>query len=239
MSKLYLSDQKHTNSSIYLYRDEFGIPIYAGKGEGGRAWKHFKNKTHIGNKLRKMIRDGFDPQPEFLIKDVDEELAHLTEIEAIRKFGRLDLGLGTLLNLTDGGEGSSGFIHTAISIVKMSQSKKGKHFPKLSLAKKGYVASDETKMKLSNIGIGHIVTEETRLKIQASNKGKTRSDETKAKLSISKIGKIWINHDSISMLISKEELPSKIKEGWVLGRPTKGKIPWNKGKKVGSHKQAE
>jgi hypothetical protein len=56
---------------VYIYRDIDGTVIYVGKGKEGRAWLHFKSKTHLGNLLRKRLRDGFKIEPEFLCKDVD------------------------------------------------------------------------------------------------------------------------------------------------------------------------
>lgn len=91
----------------YLYRDpKTGIPVYVGKGYGNRAFDHFKSKTRLGNMLRKRIAEGFKVEPEFIVFG-DEELAFFVEQEAIRKYGRDDLGTGTLFNLTDGGEGQS------------------------------------------------------------------------------------------------------------------------------------
>lgn len=95
---------------VYLYRDEYNIPIYIGKGKDKRAWAHLvsKSKHHFVHKLQKMIRKGLNPKPEFLCKDIDEELAFFIEEEMIRRYGRLNFGTGSLLNLTDGGEGKSG-----------------------------------------------------------------------------------------------------------------------------------
>jgi hypothetical protein len=179
---------------VYLYRDEKGSPIYVGKGNNRRAWDHLrrKDKHPLTHKIQKMIREGYNPQPEFLITGVDEEFALFAEEEAIKKYGRRDLGAGTLLNLSDGGrQGASGSIRS--NEFKMNVSK----------LHKGKMVSDETKAKLSaskkgkptwNKGKTH--TEETRAKIASASKGrigtfkgKTHTEETRAKLSAAQKGK--------------------------------------------------
>jgi hypothetical protein len=92
----------------YLYRDPSrdNEPIYVGKGKGQRAFTHLKRRdVHpFTQRLQLMAKNAIKPVIEFLLKDCDEELVLLCEEEAIDKFGRKDLGKGTLLNLTDGGE---------------------------------------------------------------------------------------------------------------------------------------
>ena len=51
--------------------------------------------------------------------------ACLKEKELILKYGRIDLNSGTLVNLTDGGEGNFGRKATLKTRLKMSESKKG------------------------------------------------------------------------------------------------------------------
>lgn len=103
--------------SCYVYR--YWCPIrhqciYVGKGRKGRYRSHLKRTdvhplTHYISWIRK---HGLEPTIDFICKDVDEELANLVEMEAITKYGRRDLGTGTLCNLTLGGEGTKGFKHS-------------------------------------------------------------------------------------------------------------------------------
>lgn len=143
---------------VYLYRDENGIPIYVGKGKGQRAWYHLKRKDKhpFTHKLNKMRRLGYNPQPEMICISMSEELALHLEETVIKTLGRVDLGTGTLLNLTDGGEGIQ-----------------------------GWKASEETRKKQSESAKKRIASEETRKKLSESRKGmkyKPKSDETKARL---------------------------------------------------------
>jgi hypothetical protein len=82
----------------YLWLREDGTPYYVGKGTGKRAFNDRKNHR-------------FPPPPKdrILLQEFpDEESAFIAEAFLIALYGREDLGEGTLLNLTDGGEGCSG-----------------------------------------------------------------------------------------------------------------------------------
>lgn len=118
----------------YLYRDIDGTPIYAGKGKGGRAFNHIKADTHLGYLLQKRLKDGIKLEPE-LSTLTTEENAFFQETALILKYGRKDLGTGTLLNRTDGGEGSSGCVPTDEARTNMSIAGKGK--PKTGKRAKG------------------------------------------------------------------------------------------------------
>lgn len=91
----------------YIYYDPLrdNEPIYVGKGHSKRAWVHLysKRKHPFIQRLQHMKKNGINPIIG-LYSGLDEELSLLLEQELISKFGRKDLGKGTLLNLTDGGE---------------------------------------------------------------------------------------------------------------------------------------
>lgn len=95
----------------YIYYDPSRQmePIYVGKGQGRRSHSHLKRADMhpFTQRLQCMMRNGVEPVIRIIPCD-DEELAFLVEEEGINKFGRKDLGLGSLLNLTDGGEGVKG-----------------------------------------------------------------------------------------------------------------------------------
>ena len=103
---------------VYLYRSPVdGTPIYVGKGWGKRAWSHLafakndpdkhRNK-YFSRKLSKWLREGFNIQPEIIAEFDTHEEALDKEAQLIAEFGRINRGNGTLLNLTDGGEGTVG-----------------------------------------------------------------------------------------------------------------------------------
>lgn len=84
--------------------------------------------------------------------------AFALEIQQIRLFGRVDLGTGCLLNMTDGGDGSSGFSNP------------------------GNSPSEETKRRISRTLMGHRHSDETKRKIGEAGRGRITSDITKEKL---------------------------------------------------------
>ena len=98
------------NFYTYVYHDG-DTPIYVGKGKDDRAYVHLKRKDchPFTHKLAKMKREGREPRIQ-IIDAPDEAAAFEMEELLIAMIGRKDLGLGPLLNLTDGGEGPSGMI---------------------------------------------------------------------------------------------------------------------------------
>ena len=84
-------------------------------------WFNFKvYKTKVNTAmLEEMWFEASKVITEAIYAGFDEEFALFLEEELIQKLGRKDLGLGTLLNLTDGGEGHSGCIRSAATRAKI------------------------------------------------------------------------------------------------------------------------
>jgi hypothetical protein len=168
---------------VYIYKDpKTNTPVYVGKGQGKRAWDHFKSHRHLGCFLRKRQKEG-----EYILPRVfpmqDERSALDMEKYLVVHYGRKDLGTGSLFNLTNGGEGATG-PKSDITRAKLSAAHKGKSKPKISM---------EHRKRISEFNKGRVVSDETRAKISAAHKGKTRighaiSDETKAKISAANKG---------------------------------------------------
>jgi hypothetical protein len=90
---------------FYVYqhnRGDTGQPFYVGKGMGDRAYRHTSRNPY----WRSIVSKCGQPSVVFLASGVDEELAFLIEMEAIDKHRLVGLRLA---NMTDGGEGVSGF----------------------------------------------------------------------------------------------------------------------------------
>ena len=142
---------------VYVYRDPSrkNEPIYCGKGQDRRAYEHLTrtDKHEFVHRLAKMKRNGVEP----IINVVDmpsEELALQCEIDTIARFGRKDLGKGPLLNMTDGGDGTSGRITIDETREKMSLTRKGQsqtleHIDNRRKAMIGQKRTDETREKMS------------------------------------------------------------------------------------------
>jgi hypothetical protein len=133
---------------IYAYLRPAGTPYYIGKGKSKRAWDKNHSVSVPKDKTRIIILEA----------NLTELGAFALERRMIRWYGRKDIGTGILRNVTDGGEGSSGAIHSEETKLKMS------------VAQKGRKLSEETRLKMSIARTGHIHSEETKLKMAISRK---------------------------------------------------------------------
>jgi len=116
-------------------------------------WKHIVNK--VGHSVN------------IIHKDIDWEEAKKIEILLIEKYGRKDLGLGNLVNMTDGGEGVFGLIMSEETRQKIGEGNKG------NTNMLGKIHSEETIQKMREAKKGN------------TNKlGKTHSEETRQKMSL-------------------------------------------------------
>lgn len=99
---------------VYIYRDpKKDVPIYVGKGTCKRPYIHLgtSHNPKLNSTLRKREREGYDIRP-IIIEAPSETHAIEMEMLLIALIGREDLGLGSLFNLTDGGDGMSGYRRT-------------------------------------------------------------------------------------------------------------------------------
>jgi len=120
----------------YVYGEyEFDYePFYVGKGYGNRKNDHlvesgrnFKKGNQCKlNKIRKIQRV-IKEDPiiiEYAKWLTEEESIYKYEIPMINNIGRIDKGMGPLTNLTDGGQGLSGWVPTDDTVKKMRDSSK-------------------------------------------------------------------------------------------------------------------
>jgi hypothetical protein len=170
---------------VYMHiKETTGEPFYIGKGKGTRMLDKSKRNKHWNNVVNK---HGFDVI--FLEKDLTEKEAFEKEIYWIKRIGRGDLGLGSLVNFTDGGEGGSGAKRTeeqkSLISLRTTGENNGMYGKKMS---------DETKLKMSDAHKGRKISDETKKKhsIRMKNNnfflGKKHSNETKLKMSESAKG---------------------------------------------------
>jgi len=164
-------------SDFYIYAyykpdvdPEYGPPFYVGKGSGERAYVHLarcqESLPRSGGcrffyaTLRKMLVAGVQPEIEIVMDHLLEEEAFAFEKQLIRCIGRRDLRRGPLCNLTDGGEGRSGF-----------------------------VVAEETRRKIGAAHRGKMVSVDIRAKISAGKRGSRHTSETRQRMSQSQIGR--------------------------------------------------
>jgi hypothetical protein len=150
----------------YVYRHiriDKNEPFYIGIGSD-MTYKRAREKSRRSNLWNKIIAKS-DYDVEILLDDITFEEAKNKEIEFIKLYGRIDLGNGTLANLTDGGDGTPNRIFTP------------EHKRKLSLSQIGKKISEEQKDKLRKYRVGIPNSPETRLKISKANKGRVNTPE--------------------------------------------------------------
>ncbi len=182
---VYLDPRK---SGIYKYGEcEFEYePFYIGKGKNGRSEVISGRSDNFIEKIHAIKEIGLELIIIKLYKNLNEEQSLELETKLINEIGRLELGTGTLINKTSGGQGISGLKHLKETKIKISEKHKGKHL------------SEETKKKMSEKRNGLILSEKTKKKMSESRKGKNHpffgkhlSEEHKSKISEKKKGKIF------------------------------------------------
>src|SRR4051812_6327303 len=103
---------------VYIfYKEEECIPFYVGKGIRRRAVDHlygfnYEKESLVAKRIRNIIMEGYKLDIQIVEDNLSEMQAIQLEIRLITQFGRRDLDLGPLLNLTDGGEGQGGQLIT-------------------------------------------------------------------------------------------------------------------------------
>jgi hypothetical protein len=179
--------------------------FYVGKGTRHRAWSHDKRSTWW---VRIVNKHGL--QVKLLFEQLTEEEAHTKEIELIKQYGRRNNKTGILVNLTEGGEGISGYNHTKITRKSISNKLIGrtlseKHKEAISRSHKGKIMSalgksnmrermkrqwddGEYREKVSD-KIKNSWTNERRKTLSAARKNKPLSKSTRLKISTKLTGK--------------------------------------------------
>ena len=189
----------------YAYLREDKTPYYIGKGKGDRIYSKSRRIKPPKDKSRVI----------YLKQNLTEEEAFRHEIYMIDVFGRKDLGTGILQNLTNGGDGTSGWVPSEETRRKMSGRIPSEETrAKMSEARKGEknhnygkTHSEETRKKISESQIGKTLSKEHIDKIIEGLKGRPVSEETRRKMSEALIGNTRALGKSVS-----EETRKKISE---------------------------
>ena len=147
MAIVYQHRRQDTNEVFYI-----GI---------GKDRKRAYQKYHHRNSHWRGVVKNYGYEVDVLFEGISWEEACEVEKGMIADYGRHDLGLGCLVNQTDGGDGGFGMILTDEAKEKIRQFQ-------LSLNKKGKP--------------GRVQSEETKEKIRLTSTGRNHSEEAKAKM---------------------------------------------------------
>lgn len=183
---------------VYVHRRaDTGLPFYVGKGKGDRARsRQGRNAWWLA-----IVAKHGEPTIHVAATGLHEELAHLAEVELIDQYRRRGL---KLVNLTDGGEGMSGYAVPADVLARRAASQRGQKRPSVSASLKGRAKSEEHRRKLSEAKIGKRMSEAARAAMSEGQRrarprkpkqldmfirfGRKDSDETRAKKSAARQG---------------------------------------------------
>lgn len=105
-------------------RQDKNKPFYIGIGESEDRAYETKGRTRAWKNISKK---GYDV--EVLFNDLSWEEACEKEVEFIALYGRRDKKAGTLVNMTDGGEGTVGYRHTVKTKEKCRLVTSGENHP--------------------------------------------------------------------------------------------------------------
>lgn len=161
------SSASEENNIYFLYRHirpDTGEPFYVGIGKQlykYNGWSSLYRRAYaksdrndIWKKILKKNNNKYEI--EILFCDMSYEYIIEKEKELIKLYGRINNDTGILANMTDGGEGTTGF---------------------------NFIHTEEHNRKKSEALMGHYVSEETRYKQRIAKLGGTLSEEHKRKIS--------------------------------------------------------
>lgn len=213
-----------------------GCPFYIGKGNNGRYLDHRREaklllykqqKKSIKIKIiHKLWKQGLDFVEDIFCENLTQQEAFELEAEAIQIYGRINLETGCLFNMTNGGEGCTGLIHTDETKELWSEIRKGRPAWNKGI-KNPYEISLETRAKIAASNKGRIVTQDTRDKIANTLNGHEVSQETRDKIGATSKGRSHPYKGKTGLFKHTPETIEKMRKSH------KEIELWNRGKKLG------
>lgn len=215
-------------------------PFYVGKGCGKQYMSHLieaynyndvkikTGGTHKCNKIRKIKKEiGCDPIIVKLSNQLFEQEAFNLESGLIQNIGRYDLGEGPLMNMTTGGEGTSGYVYPEYLKKIRSEAIKGdKHM----LRQPGVVHWNKGKTYEEIVGrdraiqLLQMMSERGKLLTGENNPmfGKIQTEETRQKIRDSKLGEKNYFFGKKFTLEHRNNLSESLKKCEKLKKPRPG-----------------
>ena len=173
----------------YVYRHirlDTNQPFYIGIGSdvsGNYTRAHYKDRSNFWKNIVQKTKYRI----EIMLDELTWDAACLKECELIKLYGRSDLNEGTLVNLTNGGDGTFGYKHTNETKNKLRVPKNPiSESKRIETRKHGvYAHSTQTKEKISRALLGKKKTLESQIKRVATWKANGNVPWNKDKLTIS------------------------------------------------------
>lgn len=182
-----------------------GQPFYVGKGSNGRIGNHRREGNFLRNKsgpknikikiIHKLWKQNLDFEEDIIFDNLTEQEAFEIEIQMIGTYGRIGSDIGCLANMTDGGDGTSGRIHSDETREKIRQGNfrrilSEENIKKINQANLGRIFPEETREKMRQGHLNRKFSEGHKENIRQALLGKPHSEERKEKNRQSHLGKI-------------------------------------------------
>lgn len=161
----------------YVYRHirlDKNEPFYIGISNS-KTYERAYTKSHRNNMWHKIINKT-EYRVDIVIDGLTYDEAKEKEAEFIALYGRINIKTGILCNMTEGGDGTVGYVFDEETREKIRQANKGwkpteEMLKKMSKARKGKKFSEEHRKNLSKACMGRYLSQEIKDKIRKSKMG--------------------------------------------------------------------
>ena len=184
----------------YVYRHirvDKNEPFYIGIGTDTNYQRAYSKSSR--NIFWQRVVNVTDYEVEIIMDNLTKEIAKQKEIEFIFLYGKKINKTGTLVNISDGGEGNAGGKHTEEAKKKIGEANKLKDYSKFN---KSYMQTQEYKDKVSKNNTGRKMPDSMREKTSLRMKNRVLSEEQKEKLRNIRLGVKATNETKDKMRLS-------------------------------------
>lgn len=188
----------------YIHVKPDGTPFYVGKGRRDRLIKIDRPHNQIHGRI--LAKYGMENIYVVFMECSSDDYAISLEIGLIKRMRCMGIDL---CNMTDGGDGTSGFKRSEDQCAANGLRKIG------NKNMKGKKHSEETKQTMRKKSRLRWSSAEERRKQSERLSGKTASKKSREKMSAAKIGSFWITNGNENKQVKEE---SEIPHGWRRGR---------------------
>jgi hypothetical protein len=204
------------------WRPDLNVCFYVGKGKPRRS-RRFQRNSRYDRIVGKLARLGLRVEVRIIHAGISNERASALEIELIAAHR----AAGTdIANFTDGGDGSSGWVHTESALAKIRKKATGRRASeetkaKMSAARKGSKRSAETKEKMRQAALkvqsaarkAECSTQKGRLRMLHMSRSAAKDPEVRAKRSANAKA-LWANPEYRAKVMAARCVPKPVVKGF-------------------------